>query len=102
MIVTCVSVHVKSEHVDAFIQASMENARNSVQEPGNLRFDVLQCAEDSTRFMLYEAYESEDAAAAHKQTPHYLQWREDVAPWMAQPREGVKHNILFPTEKAQW
>ncbi|MCR4439090.1 MAG: antibiotic biosynthesis monooxygenase [bacterium] len=102
MVVNTVSVFVKPEHIQDFIQATAENHKGSVKEPGNLRFDVLQCANDPTRFLLYEAYESEEAAAAHKQTPHYLKWRATVEPWMAKPREGVAHRVLFPADRSQW
>lgn len=102
MIVTCVSVQVKPEHIENFIRASVENGRNSVREPGNLRFDVLQCADDPTRFTLYEAYDSEEAAAAHKSTPHYLTWKQTVETWMARPRTGVKHRVLYPDDREQW
>ncbi len=91
MHVTLVYVKVKAEHVDDFIAASRENHDNSVKEAGNLRFDVIQQADDPTAFVLYEAYESEDAARAHKDTGHYLKWRETVADWMAEPRRGVVH-----------
>ena len=96
MQVTIVHVHVKSEFVDAFIEACRRNHQQSIQEPGNLRFDVLQLAEDPTRFVLYEAYESSEDAAAHKETSHYSEWRETVANWMAEPREGVAYNGLYP------
>ncbi|MBC7187498.1 MAG: antibiotic biosynthesis monooxygenase [Calditrichaeota bacterium] len=102
MVVNTVTVFVKPEHVQDFIQATAENHEASVKEPGNLRFDVLQCAHDPTRFLLYEAYESEEAAAAHKRTPHYLKWRDTVEPWMAKPREGVPHRVLFPADRSQW
>ncbi len=96
MQVTIVHVHVKPEHLEAFIEASRLNHEASVQESGNLRFDVLQLAEDPTRFVLYEAYRSADDAAAHKQTPHYATWRDTVADWMASPREGVSYEGLLP------
>lgn len=96
MHVTLVHVHVKKEHIDAFVEATRKNHKASVQEPGNRRFDVLQSADDETRFVLYEAYVSAEDAAAHKQTEHYLQWRETVADWMASPREGVAYNGLYP------
>ena len=102
MIVTLVQVWVKSSHVDEFIEATIENHKDSVREPGNLRFDILRDAGNPSKFVLYEAYESEDAAAAHKNTPHYLKWRDRVAGWMEQPRQGVKHNIVFPQDKTQW
>jgi autoinducer 2-degrading protein len=96
MIVTCVYVHVRTEEVGRFIEASTENHLNSVNEPGNLRFDFCQRADDPAWFMFYEAYESEEAAAAHKNTAHYLKWREAVQEMMAEPRKGVKYNILQP------
>ncbi len=102
MIVTCVHVSVKPENVDDFIKASTINHENSVKEPGNLRFDLLQLAENGTRFLLYEAYESEEAAAAHKDTSHYKTWRETVAPYMAEDRKGVRYNIVTPASKAGW
>jgi len=102
MLVVCVHVHVKAENRDDFIQATLENARATIQEPGNLRFDVLQQADDPDRFILYEAWRDAAGAAAHKETPHYATWREAVAPWMAEPRKGVKHNALFPEDAAQW
>jgi autoinducer 2-degrading protein len=96
MQVTLVHVHVKPEYVAAFIQATRANHEGSVREPGNLRFDVLQSAADPTHFVLYEAYASAEAVAAHKQTPHYLVWRDTVGPWMAEPRQGVAYVGLFP------
>jgi autoinducer 2-degrading protein len=97
MHVTLVHVHVNAEHVEAFIAATRLNHEASVQEPGNRRFDVLQLAADPTRFVLYEAYATEADAAAHKQTAHYASWREAVADWMAEPRQGVLHRGLYPT-----
>ncbi len=96
MHVTLVHVHVKPEHVDDFIAATRRNHEASVKEPGNLRFDVLQQADDPTRFVLYEAYRSEADARAHKDTAHYLEWREAVADWMAEPRQGIVHRGLCP------
>lgn len=91
MYVTLVHVHVKPEFVQEFIEASLENARHSAREPGNLRFDVLQSSDDPTRFVLYEAYVTAEDAAAHKNTQHYLKWRDTVADWMAEPRQGVRY-----------
>jgi autoinducer 2-degrading protein len=102
MYVVCVHVHVKPDDREDFIQATLENARNTVHEPGNLRFDVLQQADDPNRFVLYEAYCDEAGAAAHKDTPHYAAWRDAVAPWMAEPRHGVKHTSLFPESEGEW
>lgn len=96
MQITIVHVAVKPEHVAAFIRSTRLNHEASVKEPGNLRFDVLQSAEDPTRFVLYEAYSDSEQAARHKQTEHYLRWRESVAPWMAEPRRGVSYHGLFP------
>ncbi len=102
MHVAIVYVHVKPEHREAFIQASLENARNTVREPGALRFDVLQQADDPNGFVLYEVYVDESGAGAHKETPHYARWRDAVQPWMAEPRQGVKYNSLFPSAPEQW
>lgn len=96
MIATIVHVYVKKEHIEDFIKATRENHEGSVRETGNLRFDILQDASDPSKFVLYEAYRSEKDAAAHKETAHYLKWRDTVAPWMDKPREGIRHNILFP------
>jgi autoinducer 2-degrading protein len=96
MHVTLVHVHVKPQHVEDFIAATRLNHLASVQEAGNRRFDVLQSPEDPSRFVLYEAYVSAEDAAAHKQTTHYLTWRDTVADWMATPRQGVSYNGLFP------
>jgi len=99
MMVTCVSVHVKAEHVQDFIEATRRNHLGSVAEAGNLRFDVLQATDDPTRFLLYEAYASEEAAARHKTTAHYLEWRAAVADWMAAPRQGEKFWMLCPEDE---
>jgi len=96
MIATCVHVSVKPEMIHDFILASEENHNQSVKEPGNLRFDFIQQHDDPSRFMLYEAYASEEAAAAHKNTPHYLKWRETVEKMMAEPRKGIKYRIIKP------
>ncbi len=96
MIVTCVHVSIKKEFIDDFIEASIKNHKGSIQEPGNMRFDILQSTEDPSRFLLYEAYESAEASSAHKKTPHYHEWRETVADWMAQPREGVPFKAICP------
>jgi autoinducer 2-degrading protein len=102
MIVTCVYVHVKSDVIDSFINATIGNQRESVKEPGNLRFDFIQQADDPCRFMLYEAYESEEAAAAHKSTSHYLKWRDNVMDFMAEPRQGIKYKIIEPSDRTRW
>ena len=96
MQVTIVHVTVKLEHIEDFIEATRLNHEASVMEAGNRRFDVLQSADNPTRFVLYEAYESAADAARHKETAHYQRWRETVADWMAQPRQGVAYDGLFP------
>jgi autoinducer 2-degrading protein len=102
MIVTCVYVHVKPEAVNSFIEATTANHLESVREPGNLRFDLIQQSDDPCRFMIYEAYESEKAAADHKNTSHYLVWRDNVKDIMFEPRYGVKYNIIVPEDKSRW
>lgn len=96
MHVTLVHVRVQPQHVVDFVLATRANHLAAVREPGNLRFDVLQSAQDASVFVLYEAYDSAETAAAHKHTPHYLAWRDAVAPWMAEPRSGVPYIGLFP------
>ena len=95
MYAVCVTIHVKPENVQDFIPAIMDNARGTRQEPGNLRFDVLQAEDDPTHFFLYEIYYTKEDFAAHQQTPHYNAWRDAVQDWMAQPRQGTRHKTLF-------
>jgi autoinducer 2-degrading protein len=102
MIATCVHIEVKPEFIDEFIDESIKNHKESIKEPGNLRFDILQDAAEPAKFMLYEAYESDEASAAHKQTPHYLAWRSNVEHMMAKPRYGIKHTIIYPHNKEEW
>jgi autoinducer 2-degrading protein len=96
MHVTLVHVQVDPAHIDDFITATRLNHEASIQEPGNRRFDVLQSPENPGQFILYEAYVSAEAAAAHKETAHYLTWRDTVASWMAEPRQGIHYHGLFP------
>ena len=98
MLATLVHIHVKSECVEAFKSATLENARNSVKEPGIARFDMLQQAEDPTRFTLVEVYRTAEAPAQHKETAHYKLWRDTVADMMAEPRLGVRHATVFPDD----
>jgi autoinducer 2-degrading protein len=100
MLVVHVHVHVKPEHVEAFKQASIANARESLKEPGVARFDVVQQQDDPTRFVLVESYRTPQAPAAHKETKHYQTWRDAVAPMMAEPRASVKFSNLFPEDSA--
>ncbi len=101
MLVVHVHVHVKPEFVEAFHQATLENARNSLQEPGVARFDVAQQSDDPTRFVLVEVYRTPEDAGRHKETDHYPVWRDTVAEMMAEPRRSVKYVNLFPDE-AGW
>ena len=96
MLIVHVHVRVKPDSVADFRQATLENARSSVLEPGIARFDVLQQQDDATRFVLIEVYRTTDAAAAHKETAHYAKWRDAVAPMMAEPRHSVKYSAVFP------
>jgi autoinducer 2-degrading protein len=98
MLVVHVQVRVKPEHIAAFKVATLANAQASVQEPGIARFDVVQQADDPTRFVLVEAYRTPDAPAAHKETAHYAAWRDTVAPMMAEPRTSVKFANVFPAD----
>ncbi len=98
MLVVHVQVQVKPECVEAFRAATLANARASVQEAGIARFDVVQQADDPTRFVLVEAYRDEQAPAKHKETAHYAAWRDAVAPMMAQPRSSVKFANVFPSD----
>ena len=98
MLVVHVHVRVKPEAIEAFKQATLANARASLNEPGIARFDVSQDRENPTRFVLIEAYRTPEAPAAHKETAHYQTWRDAVAPMMAEPRSSVKFENLFPTD----
>ncbi len=102
MIVTLVHIWVKDQFVDDFIRATIDNYENTVKESGNIRFDFLSDASDKTKFVLYEVFESEEAVAAHKTTAHYLRWRDAVADWMAQPRQGLRHSAICPTDISLW
>jgi len=92
MLIVHVHVHVKPDAIEAFRDASVENARNSIQEPGIARFDVIQQMDDPSRFVLVEVYRTPEAAAAHKETRHYQVWRDTVADMMAEPRSSIKYS----------
>ncbi len=102
MYVVAVTIKVKPEHVERFIQATLANARGTRGEPGNARFDVLRAEDDPNRFMLYEAYKTKDDFVSHQKTAHYLLWRDTVKDWMAEPRVGVKHVNVHPADDAGW
>jgi len=99
MLIVHVHVHVKPECVEAFREATIENASHSVGEAGIARFDVVQQRDDPARFVLIEVYRDEPATTAHKETAHYAKWRDTVAPMMAEPRQGVKFSNVFPDDK---
>jgi len=101
MFIVHVHVHVRPEFVEEFKQATLENARNSINEPGVARFDVIQQLDDPTRFILVEVYRDQEASAAHKDTPHYRVWRDTVAGMMAEPRSSVRFINVFPDD-AGW
>jgi autoinducer 2-degrading protein len=102
MIVTCVYVLVNKHDINEFVNATTINHNASVKEPGNLRFDLIQQVDDPSRFMIYEAYETEEAAALHKTTDHYLNWRDAVKDLMAEPRKGIRYNIIEPNDPTKW
>jgi quinol monooxygenase YgiN len=96
MLIVHVHARVKPEFIDAFKDATVENAQHSVREPGVARFDVIQQADDPTRFILVEVYRTPEAPAQHKETAHYQIWRDRVAGMMAEPRSSVKYSNVFP------
>jgi len=99
MLVVHVFVHVKPDRVEAFQEVTIENARNSVQEPGIARFDVIQQQDDPRRFVLVEVYRAPDDPGRHKETAHYQKWRDTVADMMAEPRSSIKYRNVFPDEQ---
>jgi (4S)-4-hydroxy-5-phosphonooxypentane-2,3-dione isomerase len=98
LLVVHVHCHVKADHLSAFREATLANARASLGEPGVARFDVLEDREDPTRFVLVEVYRNAQAPAAHKETAHYQTWRDTVAPMMAEPRSSRKYRNAFPDD----
>ena len=100
MLIVHVHVKVKPESVQEFKQATIENARSSIQEPGIARFDVVQQQDDETRFVLIEIYRTTEATAAHRETAHYAKWRDTVEPMMAEPRQKATYNSIFPDPRS--
>jgi len=94
-----VHVHVKPEYIEAFREATIENARNSIREPGIAQFDVLQQSDDPTRFLLYEVYRGLDAPAKHRETTHYNTWLAKVTDMMAEPRTRTVYSNVFPSDR---
>lgn len=99
MLIIQVSARIKSHYIGAFSQATQENARHSVLEPGIARFDIIQQIDDPARFLLIEVYRTEEDPALHKETAHYKKWRETVEPMMAEPRTSKKYHAIFPDEQ---
>ena len=99
MLIVHVFVHIKLQKIEDFKAASIENARESIKEPGIARFDVIQQKDDPTRFVLVEVYRTSDDPARHKETAHYQKWRDTVADMMAEPRSAVKYTNIFPDEQ---
>jgi (4S)-4-hydroxy-5-phosphonooxypentane-2,3-dione isomerase len=103
MIVYVVNIFVKPGYEADFITATRKNHEMTRKEPGNLRFDCLKQAEgDAGRFLLYEAYTSQEAVVEHKKTPHYLEWKKSVEAWMSAPRQGVLYEVVCPEEGPEW
>ncbi|MDB4882910.1 MAG: Antibiotic biosynthesis monooxygenase [Gemmatimonadetes bacterium] len=102
MLIVHVFIHVRPESVHAFSAATLDNARNSVDEPGIVRFDLVQQDDDPTRFLLIEIYRTAADPARHKETSHYAIWRDTVEPMMAEPRRSVKYHALFPEQTSAW
>jgi autoinducer 2-degrading protein len=99
MFIVHVYIHVKADQIEGFKAASIENAKNSLQEPGVARFDLIQQADDPTRFMLVEVYRTPEDAPKHKETAHYNRWREVAEPMLAEPRMRIIYSNIFPDEK---
>ena len=99
MLIVHVFVHVKPDQVEAFLTATLENARNSVQEPGIARFDVIRRQDDPAQFVLVEVYRTSEDPSRHKETAHYQKWRDTVADMMAEPRTSIKYENVFPDEQ---
>ncbi|HPR53289.1 MAG TPA: putative quinol monooxygenase [Deltaproteobacteria bacterium] len=99
MLVVHVFVHVKPEYINAFIKASKDNAQNSIQEPGIVRFDLIRQADDPARFVLVEIYRTKDDPAKHKETDHYKKWRDTVEDMMAEPRYSIKYENIYPEDE---
>ncbi|MBU3113839.1 putative quinol monooxygenase [Clostridium lacusfryxellense] len=98
MIIKSVTMFIKAEFVGSFIEATIENQKNSIKEAGVIRFDVLQGKDEPTSFMFYEVYKDEEAVEKHMKTKHFIKWNEAVTPWFAKPRERVLYNAIVPSE----
>jgi quinol monooxygenase YgiN len=99
MLVVQVNMHVKNDQIDNFINATKENVSNSINEKGIARFDFLQNKEEPAKFILLEAYKTENAPAEHKETDHYKKWKATVEPMMAETRFSIKYSNILPIDK---
>ena len=99
MLIIHVFIHVKPDQVKAFQAATIENAQNSVKEPGIARFDIIQQQDDPTRFVLVEVYRTDEDPARHKETSHYKKWLDTAADMMAEPRTRIRYTNVFPDEQ---
>jgi len=98
MLIQQVFIHVKADSLDAFLEATKENSRNSVQEPGCARFDILQQKDDPTRIVLHEVYRAESDLDHHRTTAHFAKWRETVPDMFVEPRYGIQYRSVFPAD----
>lgn len=93
-----VFIHVKAERLKDFLALSVDNAAHTLEEPGALRFDVLQQQDDPTRIVYVEAYRDAQGHAAHKETAHYKRWKASADEMMAEPRRSIRYDQVFPAE----
>jgi (4S)-4-hydroxy-5-phosphonooxypentane-2,3-dione isomerase len=100
MYIVLVHIHVKAELIEQFKAATFENAKNSVNEAGIVRFDVIQQIEDPARFTLVEVYHTPDDQLKHRDTTHYQIWKDTVGDMMVEPRQGVKYMSIFPDDSS--
>lgn len=99
MYIVHVFVHVKEESIEAFKEVSVENARQSMTEPGIARFDVIQQQDEPDRFVLVEVYHAFEHSVRHKETDHYMRWRDAVAYMMEEPRYSIKFYNVHPNDE---
>jgi len=99
MFIVHVFIHVQKEYVEDFKQATVENARQSLEEPGIAGFDIIQQQDDPTRFVLAEVYRSYEDPPKHKETEHYQRWRDQVAHMMTEPRSSIKYFNIHPDDE---
>jgi quinol monooxygenase YgiN len=102
MLIVHVHITVKHEHIERFREATLRNAQSSLEEPGVVRFDVVEERDHPERFVLVEVYRHQSDAARHKETAHYLAWRDTVAAMMAEPRRSVSYVEIFPAGESAW